>query len=291
MGIKEYDAPMSELEEKNPANCDSDCSSCGVEGCPSRKGLEILKPHAGTSFKKTIAILSGKGGVGKSLVSSLLAVKMAHLGKKVALLDADVTGPSIPRSFGFGVYEATGSEDGIEPAVTPSGIRLMSANLLMDDISAPILWRGTLVSNLVSQMYTMVEYGECDYLFIDMPPGTGDVPLTVFQQIKIDGAIMVTTPQELVELVVEKAINMCKMMNVPLLGLVENMSYVDCPHCKERIYPFGQSRLEETCDKCLVKPLDRLPMDARLSSLIDGGKADTYAGDDLKLTIDSIESI
>lgn len=283
--------PSMSEKEVNQENCDSNCASCGVENCPGRKGIEMLKPHEGTSFKKTIAVLSGKGGVGKSLVSTLLASKMASLGKKVAFLDADVTGPSIPRSFGFGGYEATGSQDGIEPALTKNGIRLMSANLLMDDPAAPIIWRGTLVSNLVSQMYSMVEYGECDYLFIDMPPGTGDVPLTVFQQIHIDGAIMVTTPQELVELVVEKAVNMCKMMNIPLLGLVENMSYVECPHCGERIYPFGESKLEEVASHFGIEPLGRLPIKKGLSSLIDQGKADEYEGEELSKSIAAIESL
>ena len=282
---------MSELEEKNQENCDSDCSSCGVKDCPGRKAIEILRPHEGTSFQKTIAILSGKGGVGKSLVSTLLASKMASLGKKVALLDADVTGPSIPRSFGFGGYEAEGSSEGIHPAVTKNGIKMMSANLLMDDPTSPILWRGTLVSSLVSQMYNLVEYGECDYLFIDMPPGTGDVPLTVFQQIHIDGAIMVTTPQELVELVVEKAVNMCKMMNVPLLGLVENMAYVECPHCGEKIYPFGKGRFEEVAASYGIEPLDSLPITSRLSSLIDEGKADEYQGGDLEKAVAAIENL
>ena len=281
---------MSEHTEKNPSSCDSDCSTCTAD-CPSRKGIEKLVPHPSTKIKKTIAVLSGKGGVGKSMVTTLLASKMAHLGRKVAILDADVTGPSIPRSYGIGTVDLEGSEEGIEPYETQGGVKIVSSNLLMDDPTAPILWRGSLVSNLVGQMYTMFTYGDIDYMFIDMPPGTGDVPLTVFQQIKIDGAIMVTTPQELVELVVEKAVNMCKMMNVPLLGLVENMSYVNCPDCGRKIHPFGDSRLEEVAHKYGVLPLDSLPIDPSLTRMIDKGAADGYDGEDVSLAIKAIESI
>ena len=210
--------------EKDQATCDHNCGNCSVENCGSR-GIEKLKPHELSKIKKTIAIISGKGGVGKSLVTTLVAVSLKNKGYKVGILDADVTGPSIPQAFGFKAYLCDGDENGIYPALTKNKMPIISSNLLLENPSAPLVWRGPMISNLVSQLYSQVIFGELDYLLIDMPPGTGDVPLTVFQQIPVDGCIVVSSPQDLVSLVVSKSVNMADEMHIPMLGLIENMAY------------------------------------------------------------------
>ncbi len=268
--------------------CTHSCDSCGVSDCPSRKPIEKLRPHPDTHIGKTIAIMSGKGGVGKSLITSLLAVSLLNKGKKVAILDADVTGPSIPKAFGQNNYQAYGDQNGIFPAESKKGIRLLSANNLLEDPSAPIIWRGSLVSNLVSQMYTMTVYGQVDFLLIDMPPGTGDIPLTVFQQVPVDGAIFVSSPQDLVGDVVKKSVTMAKEMDINVYGLVENMSYVLCPDCGKKIHPFGKSDKERIAKDFGIPVLDELPIDPSLTSLIDEGKIEEYAGDYLDKTVDAI---
>lgn len=252
------------------AECNHDCSSC-AESCESRNPESLLiKPSEGTKIKKTIGVVSGKGGVGKSLVTSLLAVHEMNQGKKVAIMDADVTGPSIPKCFGLkGMLEGDGKL--IYPLESVNGIKVVSANLLLEHENDPIIWRGSLITSLVKQFYTDVYYGELDYLFIDMPPGTGDVLLTVFQSIKLDGIVIVTTPQDLVSMIVEKAIKMAEMMKVRVLGIVENMSYVVCPKCDEKIEIFGHSKLEEISKKYDIPILARIPIDASLAGLCDKG--------------------
>lgn len=268
--------------------CSHDCSSCGVKDCGARNQIQKLEPNKGSKIKKTIAVMSGKGGVGKSMVTCLLAVSLLNQGKKVAILDADVTGPSIPKAFALNHYQAYGDENGIFPAQSKKGIKLLSANNLLEDPSAPIIWRGSLVSNLVSQMYTMAIFQEVDVLLIDMPPGTGDIPLTVFQQIPLDGAIFVSSPQELVEEVVKKSTTMAKEMNIKVLGLVENMSYVECPKCHEIIHPFGDKNGEEIAQKLGIPFLSELPIDPKLTSLVDQGKIEEYQANYLDKAVEAI---
>jgi len=250
-------------------NCNHDCSACGEEGCKSRQ-IEKLKPHPQTTIRKTIAIVSGKGGVGKTLVTSLLGAELTKQGHKVAVMDADVTGPSIPQAFGV-KGQASGDDTGIFAMRTKHDLRLMSVNCLLDNASDPVLWRGPLIANLVGQLYSNVIYGEVEYLLIDMPPGTGDVPLTVFQQIPVDGVVIVASPQELVSLIVEKAVNMCKMMKIPLLGLVENMAYVECPHCGDKIKIYGEDKSADIAARYGIPLLDELPFDATLAKATDEG--------------------
>lgn len=260
------------MEEKNKTNCDSNCSSCDVENCDGRQGIKKLNTNSMSNIKKLIGVISGKGGVGKSYVTSLLSSKFNKLGFKVGILDGDVTGPSIPKSFNLkGSLEGDGHSY-IFPSETKSGIKIVSSNLLLPHEDDPIIWRGTLISSLLTQFYTDVLWGDLDYLFIDMPPGTGDITLTSFQSLPLDGVIIVTTPQDLVSLIVEKQINMAKMMNVPILGIIENMSYVKCPHCDEKINIFGESKLEEIAKKYDLKVLGRLPLIQEAAKLVDEGK-------------------
>lgn len=272
-------------------NCNHECDGCDEEHCPSRGKIEKLKPHEESSFKKTIAVISGKGGVGKSMVTSLLGASLARKGHKVAILDADVTGPSIPQAFGLAGYQAVGDESGIFPGKTEQGVEIMSANLLVDTPATPIVWRGPMISSLVQQMYSNVIYGEMEFLLIDMPPGTGDVPLTVFQQIPIDGVIVVSSPQELVSMVVEKSVNMAKMMKVNLLGLVENMAYATCPKCGEKIDVFGTDDLSKVAKRYQIPLLDELPIDPSLAKLVDEGKVESYQGDALKKSVALLEKL
>ena len=252
------------------SECTHDCSTCGAD-CASRQAESLLAPpNAMSHIKKVIAVMSGKGGVGKSLVTGLLAVLAARNGNKTAILDADITGPSIPKMFGVR-DPAMGCEDGILPAQTRTGIRLMSLNLLLEKDTDPVVWRGSLISGTVKQFWTDVVWGDVDYMFVDMPPGTGDVPLTVFQSLPVDGVLIVTTPQELVGMIVEKAVNMAKMMNIPVLGLVENMSWIACPDCGKKIYPFGEGRSEQAAEGLGVPLLARLPLDPSLANACDRG--------------------
>lgn len=250
-----------------------------------------LSPHKDSSFKKIIAIVSGKGGVGKSLVTSLLAVSLVNEGHTVSIMDADITGPSISKTFGQDGYTCMGDKEAIYPATTPRGITLVSSNNLLEDPSAPIVWRGSLISSLVSQMFTDMVYGEKEFLLIDMPPGTGDVPLTVFQQLPIDGAIIVTTPQDLVSDVVTKSIKMAKMLNISILGVVENMAYVKCPHCDEKISIFGKDNVEDMLKEMKVNLLDKIGIDPKITALVDEGKIEEYKDDYLKNTTKTLTDL
>ncbi len=227
-------------------------------------------PHELSSVKHIIAVVSGKGGVGKSLVTSMLAVNMQRLGYKTAILDADITGPSIPKAFGV-KQGVDGDNNGMIPPTTTSGIDIMSVNLMLDDETKPVVWRGPVIAGAVKQFWTDTIWHNIDYMFIDCPPGTGDVPLTVFQSIPIDGIVIVSSPQELVSMIVEKAANMAKMMNIPVYGVVENMSYVKCPDCGKEIKVFGDSHIEEIAEKFGYDLLGRIPMDPKLSALVDKG--------------------
>ena len=257
------------MKQKTTEECGHNCAGCGEE-CSERSLL--VSPHPQSKIKKIIGVMSGKGGVGKSLVTSLLAVETAKQGKKTAILDADITGPSIPRTFGIkgGIK---GGEEGIYPRETKLGIKLISSNLLLPDETDPVVWRGPMIANMVKQFWTEVVWGEVDYMFVDMPPGTGDVPLTVFQSLPVDGIVIVTSPQELVSMIVSKAVNMARMMGVPILGVVENMSYVKCPDCGKEIPVFGESRLEETAARSGVRVLGRVPLDPEIARLCDAGRA------------------
>lgn len=262
------------------AECSHNCESCSSK-CDERESESLkAKPHEGSKVGKVIAVVSGKGGVGKSLVTGLCAVASERLGYRTAVLDADVTGPSVPKMFGI-TDKAMGSELGLFPAVSRGGARVMSLNLLLDDETSPVVWRGPIISGAVKQFWTDVIWDDVDYMFIDMPPGTGDVPLTVFQSLPIDGIIIVTSPQELVSMIVEKAVNMAKMMKIPVLGLVENMSYFECPDCGKRIEIFGESKFEETAAKFGIEPLMRIPVLPALAQYADNGKIEDVAGVEL----------
>ena len=262
------------------SECTHDCSTCGAD-CASRQGGTtqpeslLAPPNAASHVKKVIAVMSGKGGVGKSLVTGLLSVLTARAGKSTAILDADITGPSIPKMFGIR-EPAMGSEEGILPAETRTGIRLISLNMLLEHDTDPVVWRGSLISGTVRQFWTDVAWGDVDYMFVDMPPGTGDVPLTVFQSLPVDGVIIVTTPQELVGMIVEKAVNMAKMMDIPVLGVVENMSWLSCPDCGKKIYPFGEGRSESAAEALDVPLLARLPLDPKLTNACDRGLVELF---------------
>jgi Mrp family chromosome partitioning ATPase len=248
--------------------CTHDCSSCSAN-CGGKQSL-IEQPHEGSHIKKVIGVVSGKGGVGKSLVTGLLAVQTARAGFKTAVMDADITGPSIPKMFGVH-QKATGDETGLYPVESKTGIKLMSLNLLLENEDDPVVWRGPVIAGAVKQFWTDVVWDEVDYMFVDMPPGTGDVPLTVFQSIPVDGIIIVSTPQELVSMIVSKAVRMAELMNIPVLGLVENMSYIKCPDCGREISVFGESHTEEISQKYGIRILGRLPMDPSLAAACDKG--------------------
>ncbi len=247
--------------------CSGNCSSCS-SNC-EKKDMRLPENQYST-VKKVIGVVSGKGGVGKSLVTSLLAVAAQSAGKQAAILDADVTGPSIPKAFGLH-DRAEGSEEGLFPMQTKTGVRVMSVNLLLEKEDAPVIWRGPVISGMINQFWQEVIWGDVDYMFVDMPPGTGDVPLTVFQSLPVDGIVIVTTPQDLVTLIVKKAYNMAKMMNIPVLGLVENMSYFECPDCGKRHSIFGESKLDEVAKELGVPVLARLPIDPKTAALVDRG--------------------
>ena len=251
------------------ADCDHNCESCSQNGnCSSQ--IQKAKMNDRSHVKKVVAVLSGKGGVGKSFITSYLAVSLQRKGYKVGVLDADVTGPSIPKAFGV-VDKAYGDEGLIYPLYTRTGIKVMSANCLLEDEGEPIIWRGVLLGNLVKQFYEDVLWEELDYLLIDMPPGTGDIALTTFQQIHIDDLIIVTSPQDLVSMVVSKAIKMARMMNINVLGVIENMSYLSCPKCNEKIPVFGESHLDEFAKKMDFKILGKLPIVSSNATMVDNG--------------------
>ena len=275
------------------SECTHDCSSCG-ESCSSREGASSLdmteKLNQYSNVKKVIGVVSGKGGVGKSIVTSLLAVMFSRRGYDTAVLDADITGPSIPKAFGI-TEKAYGSDKGILPSVTASGIKVMSINLLLENDTDPVIWRGPILAGTVKQFWTDVYWGDVDYMFVDMPPGTGDVPLTVFQSLPLDGIIVVTSPQDLVSMIVEKAVKMAQMMNVPILGIVENMSYFVCPDCCKKHYPFGESKLENIAKEYSLDILARLPIDPKNAKACDSGKVESILNPDAEAAADKIENI
>jgi len=259
------------------SDCTHDCSTCG-ESCADREGggspFQIKPLRDGCRVGKVYGVVSGKGGVGKSMVTSQLAVTMQRRGKRVAVLDADITGPSIPTAFG--IHErAMATEDGIQPAVTPGGIKLMSLNLLTENETDPVIWRGPVIGGVVQQFWGDVLWDDVDYMFVDMPPGTGDVPLTVFQSLPVDGIIVVTSPQDLVSMIVTKAVHMAQMMSIPVLGLIENYSYYQCPDCGAKHAIFGESHLEQEAMQLGLPLLARLPIDPELAAAIDVGKAES----------------
>ena len=270
------------------AECTHDCSTCSQKcGAASKESL-LAKPNAGSRIKKIIGVVSGKGGVGKSSVTTMLAVAMRRRGFSVGILDADVTGPSIPKAFGLHTGTILGDDNGMIPAETESGIRVMSVNLLVDEEEKPVVWRGPVIAGVITQFYTDVAWGDVDYLFIDMPPGTGDVPLTVFQSLPLDGIVIVTSPQELVSLIVQKALTMAEMMQVPVLGLVENFSYFICPDCNREHHIFGESHIEAVAEKNGTRVLARLPFDTRVAALCDRGAAEQLDTTAIEPVCDSI---
>lgn len=270
------------------SECSHNCESCG-ENCPSRKpGSFLEKPHELSKIKKVIGVVSGKGGVGKSLVTSLMAISMTRRGYQAAILDADITGPSIPKAFGLH-ERAYATEQGIIPVSTRTGISVMSINLLLEDEKAPVVWRGPVISGTVKQFWKDVIWEDVDYMFVDMPPGTGDVPLTVFQSIPLDGIVVVTSPQELVSMIVSKAVNMAQMMHVPVLGLVENYSYLKCPDCGREIHLFGESHIDEVAKQFDLPVLAKLPIDPELAGLCDKGEIEEVEADYLKGVCDKLE--
>ncbi|MBE6032962.1 MAG: Mrp/NBP35 family ATP-binding protein [Firmicutes bacterium] len=262
-------------------DCNHDCSSCGAS-CSERTEEQVNvkeKPHEMSNIKKVIGVVSGKGGVGKSLVTSILAVQMQRQGFKSAILDADVTGPSIPKVFGLH-DKAQGSALGIAPSMTKTGIGVMSVNLLLENETDPVVWRGPMIAGVVKQFWTDVVWGDVDYMFVDMPPGTGDVPLTVFQSLPLDGIIVVASPQELVGLIVEKAVVMANLMDVPVLGLVENMSYFKCPDCGKEHHIFGESHIDEIAKKYGIETVSKLPMIPALAAAVDAETFETFELED-----------
>ena len=273
-------------------NCTHDCSSC-PSGCPDKPKTQptdfLEKPHALTHVKKVFGVVSGKGGVGKSMVTSLLAVLANRAGYRTAIFDADVTGPSIPMAFGLH-ERAYGDENGLLPCTSKTGVEIMSLNLLTERETDPVVWRGPVIAGMVKQFWTDVIWGDVDYMFIDMPPGTGDVPLTVFQSIPLDGVVVVTSPQELVGMIVEKACNMARMMQIPVLGLVENLSYITCPDCGKRISVFGESHIDDVAERLGVKTVARLPIDPKLAELVDKGMIELFEGDWLDGMLTALEA-
>ena len=268
------------------ANCNHDCSSCSQK-CSKESLLE--PQNKSSKIKHVIGVVSGKGGVGKSLVTSLLAVTMKRRGYNVAILDADITGPSIPKAFGLGSGIVEGTELGMFPPITRTGIKTMSVNLLIDDETKPVVWRGPVIAGTVKQFWTDVVWGEVDYMFVDMPPGTGDVPLTVFQSLPLDGIVIVTSPQELVSMIVKKAQNMASLMDVEVLGLVENYSYIVCTDCGKVIRPYGESKIEKLATEENTKVLAQLPIDPDLAGLCDSGMIEAFEGEYMERCADLIE--
>lgn len=268
--------------------CNHDCSSCGGD-CGGKESL-LEELNAQSKVKKVIAVVSGKGGVGKSMLTSLLAVAYNRRGKQTAVLDADITGPSIPKAFGI-KDQAMGTETGILPAITETGIEIMSINLLLKEETDPVVWRSPMIVGTVKQFWSDVIWNDVDYMFVDMPPGTGDIPLTVFQSLPVDGIIVVASPQELVGMIVEKAVKMAEMMNVPVLGLVENMSYFTCPDCGRQHAVFGDSHIDAIAEKYHTRVLAKLPIDPALAAKIDSGRVEAFEGDYLSEACDTIDEL
>ena len=271
------------------SSCNGNCSSCSSSDCADRTKESLLAQlNPKSSVKKVIAVVSGKGGVGKSTVTSMLAVAMAKTGKRVGVLDADITGPSAPTAFG--VTECQGaSEQGLYPALTKGGIQVMSINLLLDDATAPVVWRGPVIAGAVKQFWTDVIWEDVDYLFVDMPPGTGDVPLTVFQSLPVDGIVIVTSPQDLVSMIVTKAVKMANMMHIPVLGFVENYAYLECPDCGKRVHVFGESKLDTVAAQFDLPILARLPIDPAVAASYDKGEMESVDTTLMEKVLDAVE--
>lgn len=274
---------------------ESECSSCSSNNCDktkcstcNKKKIVKLPCNSESHIKHVIGIVSGKGGVGKSSVTSMVAVELQRRGYKVGILDADVTGPSIPQIFGMHVVAESGHGKGILPVETPSGIRMMSVNVLLEAKDTPVVWRGPVITGVVKQFWTDVVWGDLDYLLVDMPPGTGDVPLTVFQSLPVDGIVMVTSPQTLVGMIVSKACKLAEKLNVPMLGLVENYSYIVCSDCGKKMPVFGKSRAEEFAAAWNISVLAKLPVDEKLAVASDEGKIESYTNEEMKLAVEQI---
>ncbi len=273
------------------SECTHNCSTCS-QNCSSRKEPESLieKPHELSNIKKVIGVVSGKGGVGKSLVTTLLAVSMQRKGYKTAILDADITGPSIPKAFGI-KEKAMGTETGIIPCRTKTGIEIMSVNLLLENDTDPVVWRGPVIAGAVKQFWTDVIWNDVDFMFVDMPPGTGDVPLTVFQSLPVDGIVIVASPQELVGMIVEKAVKMAELMNIPVIALAENMAYFLCPDCGKKHSIFGESHIEEIAKAYNVDTVAQIPINNKLAAAVDAGAIELFEGDWLDSVSEKIEKI
>lgn len=273
------------------SDCNGNCSGCG-ETCSDRKEESLLAPmNEGSNIKKVIGVVSGKGGVGKSMITSLMAVLMQRNGFKTAVLDADITGPSIPKSFGI-KKKAQGDEMGhLFPVTSHLGTEIMSINLLLENDTDPVVWRGPVIAGVIKQFWTDVVWGDVDYMFVDMPPGTGDVPLTVFQSLPVDGIIVVTSPQELVSMIVEKAVKMAKLMNIPILGIVENMAYATCPDCGKRIDVFGESHINEVAAANNIDLIAQIPMNHKLAAACDKGMIELFEGEWLDEMVQKIQTI
>ena len=267
------------------SECTHDCSSCSQK-CDGKESM-FEKLNELSKVKKVIGIVSGKGGVGKSLVTGLLASLVAKKGNKVVVLDADITGPSVPKMFGIKGF-AEGGDLGIYPRESQNGIKVMSSNLLLEHENDPVLWRGPIIAGMVKQFWTDVIWGDVDFMFVDMPPGTGDVPLTVFQSIKIDGIVIVTSPQELVSMIVEKAVKMANMMNIPIVGVVENMSYIKCPKCGEEMELFGTSKIDEVATDFDLKVLARMPLDPSIAKACDAGRIEDVQAPFMDMLVDTV---
>ena len=271
------------------SECTHDCSSCG-EACASREQESFRKElHEGASVKKVIAVVSGKGGVGKSLVTSLLASEMQRRGHNAAILDADITGPSIPKSFGI-TEHCFGTDEYLIPVTTHTGLQIMSINLILQDEREPVVWRGPVIAGAVTQFWTDVMWQDVDYMFVDMPPGTGDVPLTVFQSLPVDGIVIVTSPQDLVGMIVAKAVKMAEMMNIPVIGIVENMSYFKCPDCGKEHAIFGESKVAAAAAEYGIAHYARLPIDPAIATMVDAGEVEHVSGEHIAPIADVIEN-
>ena len=280
------------MPENSSCSSASTCDKSSCEGCPSNKGPQsfLVEQNKFSNIKNVIGVVSGKGGVGKSFVTSSLAVSMAKAGYKVGIRDADITGPSIPKMFGAH-EQVFGDERGMIPYETEDGIKIISINLLMDDEESPVIWRGPVIAGVVKQFWNETCWGDIDYLFVDMPPGTGDVPLTVFQSLPVNGIVIVTSPQELVQMIVKKAYNMAGMMNVPVLGVVENYSYLECPDCGKKISLFGESKIDESAAELGIKVLGKLPLNPDYAKLADDGMFYKIENPYLKEAIEVLKSI
>ena len=272
-------------------NCNHNCSSCS-ENCESRTQESFLEPlNPQSSVKKVIGVVSGKGGVGKSLVTSLMACKMRQRGNKVGILDADITGPSIPKAFGLHGMVGVTEDQLMIPRVSASGVEILSSNLILENETDPVIWRGPIVGGVIKQFWGEALWKDIDYMFVDMPPGTGDVPLTVFQSLPLDGIIVVTSPQDLVSMIVAKAVNMAKKMNIPIIGLVENMSYLECPDCGKKISVFGESHIDETAASYGIPVLARIPVNPEIASSVDRGAVESVESPWLDQAADVIEAL